>query len=108
MALRHLVTEGVSVHFVILFVDRGWSTAAAPARLGMGWLGDLLDKRKMTMGLLLALCLSVLLIWQAAGEALIFTPCMVIYFLSYGGLASFQNQSAPTISAPRRLLRFRA
>ena len=50
MALRHLVTEGVSVHFVILLVDRGWSTAAAssllgasaligaPARLGMGWL----------------------------------------------------------------------
>ena len=26
MGLRHLVTEGVSVHFVILLVDRGWST----------------------------------------------------------------------------------
>jgi hypothetical protein len=26
MALRHMVTEGVSVHFVILLVDRGWST----------------------------------------------------------------------------------
>jgi hypothetical protein len=49
MALRHLVTEGVSVHFVILLVDRGWSTEAAssllglsaligaPARIGMGW-----------------------------------------------------------------------
>jgi cyanate permease len=102
MALRHLVTEGVSVHFVILLVDRGWSTAAAssllgisaligaPARLGMGWLGDLLDKRKMMMGLLLALHLSVLLTRQAA-EALIFTPCMAIYFLSYSGLASLQE-----------------
>ena len=49
MALRHMVTEGVSVHFVILLVDRGWSTEAAsgllglsaligaPARVGMGW-----------------------------------------------------------------------
>src|SRR5580765_3487429 len=102
MALRHLVTEGVSVHFVILLVDRGWSTAAAssllgasaligaPARLGMGWLGDLLDKRKMMMGLLLALSLSVLLMGQTA-EALIFTPCMIVYSLSYGGLASLQE-----------------
>ena len=102
MALRHLVTEGVSVHFVILLVDRGWSTAAAssllgasaligaPARLGMGWLGDLLDKRKMMMGLLLALSLSVLLMGQTA-EVLIFTPCMIVYSLSYGGLASLQE-----------------
>lgn len=102
MALRHLVTEGVSVHFVVLLVDRGWSTAAAstllgisaligaPARLGMGWLGDLVDKRKMMMGLLLSLSLSVLLMGQAA-EALIFTPCMIVYSLAYGGLASLQE-----------------
>jgi MFS family permease len=31
MALRHMVTEGVSVHFAILLVDRGWSMAAATA-----------------------------------------------------------------------------
>jgi len=48
----------------------GWSTEAAssllglsaligaPARVGMGWLGDLVDKRKLVMGLLLALSLS--------------------------------------------------
>ena len=102
MALRHMVTEGVSVHFVILLVDRGWNTAAAssllglsaligaPARLGMGWLGDLLDKRKMMMGLLSALSFSVLLMGYTA-EALIFTPCMVIYSLAYGGLASLQE-----------------
>jgi MFS family permease len=102
MALRHMVTEGVSVHFVILLVDRGWTTAAAssllgisaligaPARLGMGWLGDLLDKRKLMMGLLLALSFSVLLMGYTA-EALIFTPCMIIYSLSYGGLASLQE-----------------
>jgi len=102
MALRHLVTEGVSVHFVILLVDRGWSTEAAssllglsaligaPARVGMGWLGDHVDKRKLVMGLLLALSVSVLMMGYTA-ESVIFTPCMVIYSLSYGGLASLQE-----------------
>jgi OFA family oxalate/formate antiporter-like MFS transporter len=92
----------VSVHFVILLVDRGWSTEAAssllglsaligaPARLGMGWLGDLLDKRKLVIALLLTLSFSVLLMGYTA-EALIFTPCMIIYSLSYGGLASLQE-----------------
>ena len=102
MALRHMVTEGVSVHFVILLVDRSWSTEAAstllgisaligaPARLGMGWLGDLVDKRKLLIGLLFALSLSVLFMGYTA-EAVIFTPCMIVYSLSYGGLASLQE-----------------
>jgi MFS family permease len=102
MALRHLVTEGVSVHFVILLVDRGWSTETAsgllgvsaligaPARVGMGWLGDMLDKRRLVMGLLLALSFSVLLMGYTA-VAFVFTPCMIIYSLAYGGLASLQE-----------------
>ena len=102
MGLRHLVTEGVSVHFVILLVDRGWSTEAAstllgisaligaPARIGMGWLGDLLDKRRLVMGLLLALSLSVLLMGHTA-QAVVFTTCMIIYSLAYGGLAALQE-----------------
>ncbi|MPZ78703.1 MAG: MFS transporter [Deltaproteobacteria bacterium] len=102
MALRHMVTEGVSVHFVILLVDRGWSTETAsvllgisaligaPARLGMGWLGDLLDKRKLVMGLLLALSFSVFFMGYTA-HAAIFTTCMIIYSLAYGGLASLQE-----------------
>jgi len=102
MALRHMVTEGVSVHFVILLVDRGWSmeTASgllglsaligAPARVGMGWLGDMLDKRRLMMGLLLALSFSVLLMGYTA-VAIVFTPCMIIYSLAYGGLASLQE-----------------
>ena len=84
MALRHMVTEGVSVHFVILRVDRGWSTETAsgllglsaligaPARVGMGWLGDMLDKRRLMMGLLLALSFSVLLMGYTA-VAIVFT-----------------------------------
>jgi MFS family permease len=102
MGMRHLVTEGVSVHFVILLVDRGWSTEAAstllgvsaligaPARIGMGWLGDLLDKRRLVMGLLLALSVSVLLMGYTA-EAFVFTTCMIIYSLAYGGLAALQE-----------------
>jgi MFS family permease len=102
MAFRHMVTEGVSVHFVILLVDRGWTTEAAsgllgisaligaPARLGMGWLGDILDKRQLIMGLLLALSVAVLLMGYTA-HAMVFTSCMIIYSLSYGGLASLQE-----------------
>ncbi|MGH7834716.1 MAG: MFS transporter, partial [Candidatus Binatia bacterium] len=102
MALRHLVTEGVSVHFVILLVDRGWSTTAAsgllgasaligaPARLAMGWLGDLLDKRRLIMGLLISLSASVLLMgWTSHSH--VFTACVVIYSLAYGGLAALQE-----------------
>ena len=102
MALRHMVTEGVSVHFVILLVDRGWSTEAAsgllgisaligaPARVGMGWLGDLLDKRRLMIGLLFTLSFSVFLMGYTAA-AIVFTPCMIIYSLAYGGLASLQE-----------------
>jgi MFS family permease len=102
MALRHMVTEGVSVHFVILLVDRGWSTEAAsgllgvsaligaPTRIGMGWLGDMVDKRKLIMGLLLALSASVCVMGWAAGS-FFFTTFMIIYSLAYGGLASLQE-----------------
>jgi MFS family permease len=102
MALRHMVTEGVSVHFVILLVDRGWSMEAAssllgisaligaPARIGMGWLGDVADKRRLIMGLLAALAASVLLMGYTAA-AIVFAPCMIIYSLAYGGLASLQE-----------------
>ncbi len=101
-ALRHMVTEGVSVHFVILLVDRGWSMAAAssllglstligaPARIGMGWLGDIVEKRLLIIGLLFSLGVSVFFMgWTA--EPSIFTPFMVIYSLSYGGLAALQE-----------------
>lgn len=101
-ALRHMVTEGVSVHFVILLVDRGWSTAeasamlglatliGAPARIGMGWLGDMLEKRLLIIGLLLALAASVFFMgWST--EPGLFTSFMVVYSLAYGGLASLQE-----------------
>jgi len=53
-------------------------------------LGDVLDKRRMVMGLLVALSFFVLLMGYTA-EAIVFTPCMIIYSLAYGGLASLQE-----------------
>jgi MFS family permease len=101
-ALRHMVTEGVSVHFVVLLVDRGWSQELAaamlgisnlisvPSRLGFGWLGDFADKRRLMMGLLMSLGIAVYFMGSAAGTS-IFFPAMVIYSLAYGGLASLQE-----------------
>jgi MFS family permease len=102
MAMRHMVTEGVSVHFVILLVDRGSSMEIAssllglsaligmPARIGMGWLGDRMDKRRLAMALLAALSASVLVMGYAA-HVLIFGTFTIIYSLAYGGLAALQE-----------------
>ena len=49
----------------------------APARVGMGWLGDMLDKRRLMMGLLLALSFSVLLMGYKPSPSS--SPCMIIY-----------------------------
>jgi MFS family permease len=102
MALRHMVTEGISVHFVILLVDRGWSTEGAsgllgvsaligaPSRLGAAWLGDWFDKRRLMMGFLMLLSVSVLFMgWSS--QAYLFTTFMVSYSLAFGGLASLQE-----------------
>lgn len=100
--LRHMVTEGVSVHFVVLLVDRGWSQELAssmfglsslisvPARLGFGWMGDYLDKRGLMMGLLMALGVAVLFMGSIS-DTMFFLPFMVLYSLTYGGLASLQE-----------------
>lgn len=102
MGLRQMVTEGVSVHFVILLVDRGWSQKAAssllgastlmgaPARLLFGWLGDFLDKRRLMMGLLLALGAAVLVMGTTDATEW-FMAAVVVYSLCYGGLASLQE-----------------
>jgi MFS family permease len=100
--LRHMVTEGVSVHFVVLLVDRGWSQQlassmlglsaliGAPARIAIGWLGDFVDKRRLMMGLLIALGMSVFFMGSFTERA-VFMPFMVIYSLAYGGLAALQE-----------------
>ena len=102
MGLRQMVTEGISVHLVILLVDRGWRQEVAagllgtsafigvPARLAFGWMGDFIDKRKLMIGLLAALSASVLTmgITDSSGW---FMSALGVYSLCYGGLASLQE-----------------
>lgn len=102
MGLRQMVTEGISVHLVILLVDRGWrqevasamlGTSAfigAPARLAFGWMGDFIDKRRLMIGLLGALGGAVLVMGTTASPAW-FMAALVVYSLCYGGLASLQE-----------------
>lgn len=102
MGLRQMVTEGVSVHLVILLVDRGWRQEVAasllgtsaligvPARLAFGWMGDFIDKRRLMIGLLGALTVSVLIMGVTTSSAW-FMAGLVVYSLCYGGLASLQE-----------------
>jgi len=102
MGLRQMVTEGISVHLVILLVDRGWRQEVAsgllgisaligvPSRLAFGWMGDFIDKRKLMIGLLGALSASVLTMGMTTSSAW-FMAGLVVYSLCYGGLASLQE-----------------
>jgi MFS family permease len=56
----------------------------------MAWLGDLLDKRRLIMGLLMSLSPSVFFMGWSSHPS-VFTTFMVIYSLAYGGLASLQE-----------------
>ncbi len=102
MGLRQMVTEGVSVHLVILLVDRGWRQEVAasllgtsaligvPSRLAFGWMGDFIDKRRLMIGLLSALTVSVLIMGMTTSSAW-FMAGLVVYSFCYGGLASLQE-----------------
>ena len=102
MGLRQMVTEGISVHLVVLLVDRGWGQGVAsgllgisaiigvPSRLAFGWMGDFIDKRKLMIGLLGALSASVLAM-GATDSSNWFMAGLVVYSLCYGGLASLQE-----------------
>ena len=102
MGLRQMVTEGISVHLVILLVDRGWRQEVAsgllgisaligvPSRLAFGWMGDFIDKRKLMIGLLGALSTSVLTMGMTTSSTW-FMAGLVVYSLCYGGLASLQE-----------------
>ena len=102
MGLRQMVTEGISVHLVILLTDRGWRQEVAasllgtsavigvPARLAFGWMGDFIDKRRLMIGLLGSLSASVLVMAVTDSSAW-FMTALVVYSLCYGGLASLQE-----------------
>lgn len=99
VALRQVVTAGVSVHFVILLVDKGLpQTLAAglfgsmafmtvPGRLGLAWLGDFLDKRLIMTVSMGIMGISVFFMSWAPGLAW-FVPFMLIFAFVWGGLSA--------------------
>lgn len=96
LTLRSLVTTGLTIHFVAMMVDRGFSLSVASSllgsvallsivgRLGMAWLGDYVDKRYLLAGCNSVMGLSLLALamvssWWLVGAAL------VVYSVAYGG-----------------------
>jgi len=96
LTLRSLVTTGLTIHFVAMMVDRGFSLTIASSllgsvallsivgRLGVAWLGDFLDKRYLlavALGLMAVSLLGLALTedrWLAAA-------ILVVYAVGYGG-----------------------
>jgi len=102
IGLRVAVTTAVTLHLVVMLVDRGIAFTLAGAllgtvevvsivgRLGLGWLGDYLDRRRLMMGALVLLGASVFLMGQTA-DLRLFVPATLVFALTLGGLASSQD-----------------
>lgn len=98
-AFRVMVTNAVQVHLAALLQDLGMSPFSAAGALGavaglsiigrsgMGWLGDIFERRRIY---LLALVLMVvgLLILAGAEQPWHVIPFLAIYAPAYGGLAA--------------------
>ena len=95
-ALRSVVTTGFIIHFVAMMVDRGFSLSVASSllgsvallsligRLGLAWLGDLVDKRYMLAAAMGAMALAMLGLSQVQGFSLVLV-ILLVYSISYGG-----------------------
>ena len=98
-ALRVMATNAVQVHLVLLLVQIGMEPLAAagalagvaglsvPGRFGMGWLGDLFDRRAIYIVALVALIIG-LFILAVADQPWQIIPFLILYAPAYGGLAS--------------------
>ncbi len=98
-AIRLMVTGAVTVHFMPFLLDSGFPREVAAAALGsivlisvagrliFGWLGDRIEKRYVTAGLLMLLAGSLVLLGQVKSlwQLVIF---LVLYAPAYGGLAT--------------------
>ena len=98
-ALRVMVTNAVTVHLAALSQDLGMSSLQAAGmlsalaalsvvgRLGLPWLGDYFDKRRVYIGALVLMVAGLLVISFAREpwHVLLFLVC---YSPAYGGLAS--------------------
>ena len=96
-ALRAVVTTGFTIHFVAMMVDRGFSLGVGTGllgsvmllslvgRIGLGWLGDRVDKRLLLVIGLLVMAVSMLGMSQAQTLALVL-PLLLLYSVAYGGI----------------------
>lgn len=96
LSLRSIVTTGFTLHFAAMMVDRGLSLAVASSflgsvalislvgRLGLGWLGDTMDKRYLLAATMSVMGLAMLGMSQAQGMGLV-VVLLVVYAVTYGG-----------------------
>ena len=91
-----MVTAGVTIHFVPMMVDRGFSLTVASAllgsvallslvgRLGMGWLGDMADKRYLLAVAMGVMALTMMGLSLGHSVSLVLA-ILVVYAAAYGG-----------------------
>lgn len=96
ISMRGMVTSGMVVHVVAMMQDRGMSLTVASTmlasvatisivgRLGVGWLGDIWDKRLLMAGTMAALTLTM--IGMSLVTVLVPMLCILaVYAVAYGG-----------------------
>lgn len=98
-AFRVMVTNAVQVHLAALLQDLGMSPLSAAGalgllsalsivgRLGMAWLGDLFEARRVYMAALVLMILGMLVL-AVADQPWYVVPFLALYSPAYGGLAA--------------------
>ena len=96
VSLRSVVTTGFVIHFIPMMVDRGMSLTAAGGllgsvallsiigRLGLAWLGDILDKRYLLAVAMAVMGLAMLGMSQVQSLGAVIAV-LVMYAVAYGG-----------------------
>jgi sugar phosphate permease len=96
VSVRSIVISGIAIHFIPMMVDRGMSLTSAGSlfgsvaflsiigRLGLAWLGDLVDKRYLLASTLAIMGLTMLALSRVTGFALT-VVVLAVYAVVYGG-----------------------
>jgi sugar phosphate permease len=96
LAARSLVTTGLTIHFVAMMVDRGFSLTAGSGllgsvamvsvigRIGLPWLGDKMDKRHLMFIAYTIMGATMFGVSQVDHMGAVFA-LMSIYAVAYGG-----------------------